>query len=97
MAPPNWTEKQWMFLVSGMAAIIIFFCGMFADNVILGDKVEANQASVIANTTEIEHIKEIFEEHLGRIDETIKSYDTKMATFVSDISSIKTYIETTKN
>jgi len=92
----HWTEENHKIIITILTMVIMIFIGIYIKDLSIGSKVHANEQGITANTSEIKFIKETFNEHLTRIDNTIKSYDEKMGAVQTDIAGIKTYIETTK-
>ncbi len=93
MAPAHWTESTWMKLVSILVAIILITIGALGGQSLLGAKVQRNTAGVTANATEIEHIQEVVNDKLERIETNQKVADDKIDDISEAVITIRTIIE----
>ncbi len=93
MAPDTWIVSTFVKIICVMGGIILLLAGAFGGQSFLGAKVASNTASVIANTTEIEHVKEISTEVHERIEEQWKKTDEKLDEISTAVTQIQTTLE----
>lgn len=88
MSPQNWTDATWMKIVSIMAAVILFFSGMFANQWITAADIQTNKEGITANTTDIRYLNENF----VKFSDTQDAQTEKLSIIITDIATIKTLL-----